>query len=214
MSEPTKGLKGGCKENTRQRAEQQVLVLTQTASSPGPQLRATAEQGYTPSQMQPDGIALLPQEWLGEEQSCGACGVWEELGPAGLGWCCLAAVCSWQPCSCVRSVTHVLPCNRWALYTSSSSPERESALKSASYASYFLLWLLIWCKRKAKRKYCSKLASSHWDMLPRGLLSVLGSFSWHPGVMPAHLLWWGLLVVAPRAFPLSNVCLHYLNIWR
>lgn len=111
MSEPIKGLKGGCKENTRQRAEQQVLVLTQNTSSPGPQLQAAAEQGYTLGQMQPWCRPGLRQGWLSGEQSCGGCGVSEELGPAGLRWCCL-------PGSLVlvfvgiHSVTHVLPCNR------------------------------------------------------------------------------------------------------
>jgi len=53
LREPIKGLKGGCKENTGQRAEWQVLVLTQTASLAGPQLQATAQQAYTVGHVQP-----------------------------------------------------------------------------------------------------------------------------------------------------------------
>lgn len=92
------------KENTGQRAEWQVLVLTQTASLAGPQLQATAQQAYTVGHMQPwwNGQGWGKGGWV-VSRSCGCCSVWGELGAAGLWWCCPAAVCS---CVCGHRQCH------------------------------------------------------------------------------------------------------------
>lgn len=92
------------KENTGQRAEWQVLVLTQTASLAGPQLQATAQQAYTVGHMQPwwNGQGWGKGGWV-VSRSCGCCGVWGELGAAGLWWWGPAAVCS---CVCGHRQCH------------------------------------------------------------------------------------------------------------
>lgn len=87
------------KENTGQRAEWQVLVLTQTASLAGPQLQATAQQAYTVGHVQPwwNGQGWGKGGWV-VSRSCGCCGVWGELSGCCLFLCLWASTVSFMYC--------------------------------------------------------------------------------------------------------------------
>lgn len=87
------------KENTGQRAEWQVPVLTQTASLAGPQLQATAQQAYTVGHMQPwwNGQGWGKGGWV-VSRSCGCCGGWGELSSCCLFLCLWASTVSLMCC--------------------------------------------------------------------------------------------------------------------